>query len=44
MEQNAVWRLSVGPQQLLNCYSHKIRLDQSLLLKQHTAGVGGGNC
>lgn len=29
-----------GPalQAMLNCYSHKIRLDQSLLLKQHTAG------
>jgi hypothetical protein len=33
-----------GPalQAMLNCYSHKIRLDQSLLLKQHTAGAGGG--
>lgn len=30
-----------GPalQAMLNCYSHKIRLDQSLLLKQHTAGA-----
>lgn len=32
-----------GPalQAMLNCYSHKIRLDQSLLLKQHTAGGVG---
>jgi hypothetical protein len=32
-----------GPalQAMLNCYSHKIRLDQSLLLKQHTAGATG---